>query len=80
MSVHMSRSISLALILFLIVGLISQIGLPISDQIVGYLEFVLTTDFNTEFLIKPYKQLRLKIESFDFTELIQGLPRIATGW
>lgn len=80
MSVHVSRSISLALILFLIVGLISQIGLPISDQIVGYLEFVLTTDFSTEFLVKPYKQLRLKIESFDFTELIQGLPRIATGW
>lgn len=80
MSFNMSKSISLALIIFLIVGFISQIGLPISSKTVSYLEFVLTTDFSTEFLVKPYNQVRLKIEGFDFTELIQGLPRIATGW
>ncbi len=80
MWIDLWRSISVALILFVAIGVVGQLQLPISETMVDYLEFVLTTDFGTSFLTMPYQRLRLFLAGFDFTQLIQGLPRIAVGW
>lgn len=80
MAVRFRKSLVLTLILYLCIGVVYQVESPITDQAQSYLEFVLTTDFDMEFLLQPYNQIRVAIDGYDFSKLLQGLPRIATGW
>jgi len=72
--------LSIAILLFLIVGLLYEIDTPITAQFTSYLEFVLTTDFDLNFAVKPINHLQQIIHDWDLAVIRQSLPRIATGW
>lgn len=69
-----------AVLLFVIIGLISESQLPFGAEVARYLEFVLTTDFDLHFATKPIEKLRQAFADFDLAVLTQALPRVPTGW
>ncbi|MDI9418791.1 MAG: hypothetical protein GX228_05205 [Firmicutes bacterium] len=75
-----SNSLITAVLLFVVIGLVSESQIPFGSEITEYLRFVLTTDFDLNFVKKPIERLRQAFTDFDLAALTQGLPRVVTGW
>lgn len=80
MAVRLPSSIIVALMLFVVIGILCQLEIPMRTKIINYLSFVLDTDFGLEFAVRPYARLSQIVQNFDLSALVQGLPRITTGW
>jgi hypothetical protein len=79
-AVRLPNSFYAAIIIFILIGLLYEINLPISVELTRYLEFVLTTDFDMQFITKPFEKLQHRFADFEIAALFQSLPRAAVGW
>ena len=80
MAIRLPNSVYAAVIIFVMIGLLYEVNLPIILELNRYLEFVLTTDFDMQFITRPIEQLKHTFTNFEMEALVQSLPRIATGW
>lgn len=80
MAIRLPNSVYAAVIIFVMIGLLYEVNLPIILELNRYLEFVLTTDFDIQFITRPIEQLKQTFTNFEMEALVQSLPRIATGW
>jgi hypothetical protein len=74
------RNILFALCIFLIIGLLCQLNLSVTQPIEEYLAFVVTTDFSIAPVVKKIASIETLLGNWDLSSLMQGLPRISTGW
>lgn len=79
MADQFKHNLSLTFMIFLVLFLLLQTNMPFSGQLARYLEFVVNTDFDLEFLQVPLRKAQVLVQSIDVTPLIEGLPRLTTG-
>ncbi len=79
MAVRFVRIFLVAVTVFTVIIIVDELGLPVSQGITNYLEFVLETDFNMQPFVEQLENVGISLQRFDFAALLQGLPRITTG-
>ena len=79
MALRFLRNLLFALLALITIGIIDEVGLPLTQGFESYLEFVLTTDFNVEPFVGQVQRIGASVEHLDLSTLLQGLPRITTG-
>lgn len=73
------RNLFFAVIILFIVGLITEINLPVTQPFEEYIAYVLTTNFDYRPVIKHFEQIGTTVSDWDLDMLLRGLPRITTG-
>ncbi|MGI6149188.1 MAG: hypothetical protein GX195_00220 [Firmicutes bacterium] len=70
------RNALFALIIFLVIGLISRIDLPVTQPVEEYLAFVIITDLSLEPVAEQLNRVTQLVGKWDLSTLVQGLPRV----
>ncbi|HHT73480.1 MAG TPA: hypothetical protein GX008_07185 [Firmicutes bacterium] len=70
------RNALFALIIFLVIGLISRIDLPVTQPVEEYLAFVISTDLSLDPVAEQLGKVGKLVSEWDLSALVQGLPRI----
>jgi len=70
------RNTLFALIIFLVIGLLSRIDLPVTQPVEEYLVFVLSTDLSLDPVAEQLGRVSQLVQGWDLSTLVQGLPRI----
>ncbi len=80
MGTNLSKGLIIALVLFIAIGIIVEVDVPFKGDLLQYLEFILVTDFDLRFVNKPVDRLLASYQDFHVSTLVEGLPRVVTGW
>ncbi|NLM39084.1 MAG: hypothetical protein GX205_03425 [Firmicutes bacterium] len=70
------RNMFFALIIFLVIGLISRIDLPVTQPVEEYIAFVISTDMSLDPVAEKLGRVGELMGQWDLSTLVQGLPRI----
>lgn len=70
------RNAFFALIIFLVIGLITRINLPVTQPVEEYIAFVISTNLSLEPVTEQLGKVSQLVGQWDLSALVQGLPRI----
>lgn len=70
------RNAFFALIIFLVIGLITRINLPVTQPVEEYIAFVISTNLSLGPVTEQLDKVSQLVGQWDLSALVQGLPRI----